>query len=302
MVAGTVGIIGIGNLGSAMAGNLVAGGFRVIGLDIDPGRLRAFAQVGGEPAASPAEVVARADEVILCLPSADALRRVISGEGGLVTAGRPGVVLIETSTLPVPVKEEARRAAGAVGMDMLDCPISGTGAMARRRDIAVYASGPEALIERCRPIFAAIARAAHRVGDFGAGTRLKLISNLLVSVHTAAAAEALTLAACSGLDPAAVLPLLCDGSGTSRMLEVRGPMMAADHFPGDSSTVDVLFKDVELILGLAADVNCPIPLMATTATMLSAARGQQLGSSDPAVLARVLGRLAGLQPPADETA
>jgi putative dehydrogenase len=269
----------------------------VVGFDTDPGRLGAFAEGGGEPVGSPGEVVSRADEVILCLPSTDALRRVVFGEGGVLAAGRPGVVLIETSTLPVPVKEEARRAVEAADMGMLDCPISGTGAMARRRDIAVYASGPTDLIERCRPIFEAVARSPHRVGDFGAGTRLKLISNLLVSVHTAAAAEALTLAARSGLDPTAVLPLLCDGSGTSRMLEVRGPMMAADAYPGNSSTVDVLFKDVEMILDFAAGVNCPVPLMAITATLLSAAQGQKLGSSDPAVLARVLGRLAGLESP-----
>ena len=296
MANGTVGIIGIGNLGSAMAGNLLAEGFRVVGFDVDPGRLGAFAEAGGEPARSPGEVVSRANEVILCLPSADALHRVISGEGGIAAAGAPGVVLIETSTLPVPVKEEARRVVAAAGMDMLDCPISGTGAMARRKDIAVYASGAAGLVERCRPIFESIARATHRVGDFGAGTRLKLISNLLVSVHTAAAAEALTLAARGGLDPAAVLPLLCDGSGSSRMLEVRGPMMVAGRFPGDSSTVDVLFKDVELILEFAADATCPVPLMASTAMLLSAAQGQGLGASDPAVLAKVLAGLAGIEP------
>ena len=282
-----IGVIGVGKMGSAMAANLVAGGFRVVGFDVDPHQLDLFEADGGERCGSPAEVTEKADIVILSLPSAAALRQVISGEGGLIAAGRKGVICVETSTLPVKVKEEARLLLEDVGIHLLDCPLSGTGDMARRKDLVIYASGSADLLDKCRPVFEAVSRGYGRVGGFGDGSRMKLVSNLLVSVHTAAAAEALTLAAKCGLDRGLALELLCAGSGNSRMLEIRGPMMAAQQFPGGSSTVDVLSKDVEIIIGLADEVGCPAPLMGLTATLLAAARGQHLGASDPAVIATV---------------
>jgi putative dehydrogenase len=291
-----VGIIGIGAMGEPLAANLVAGGFRVVGFG---GKrverwVKVLEDLGGEPAGSPAEVAARAEISIICLPGPAALRDVIHGKGGIISSGRTGGIFIETSTFPVPDKEEARKALAEVGMGMVDCPISGTGDMARRKDLVFYASGPEDLLERCRPVFEATSRYAPRVGDFGAGTKMKLVSNLLVSVHTVVAGEALTLAAKCGLDVAMTFDLLCAGSGTSRMLEVRGPLMVADDYPGTSAEVRTLSKDVEIIMDLATSHDCPVPLLATASTYFNAARGQGLGANDPAIVARVLAGLAGL--------
>jgi len=292
-----VGIVGIGAMGRPLAANWVAAGFRVVGFDIRSERMAHLRDLGGEATGSPADVVRAADQVILSLPSAAALDEVVHGEHGLVAGARPGVICIETSTLPLAVKEAARESLATAGMAMLDCPISGTGAQARLRDIVFYASGPEDLIERCRPALEAVSRAAPRVGDFGAGIKMKLVSNLLVSVHTLAAAEAMTLAARVGLEPAATYDLLCAGAGTSRMLEVRGPMMVAGEYSGETATIDTIGKDVELIMDLAARHHCPVPLLAVASTFYLAAMAQDLGSDDPAVLAEVLRRLAGLQEP-----
>jgi putative dehydrogenase len=290
-----IGVVGLGKMGFAVAANLVAGGFRVVGFDVEPHQLDLLVAKGGERCGSPAEVAEKAEIVILCLPSVTALHQVLSGEGGLVASGRSGVICVETSTLPVKVKEEARLLLADAGIHMLDCPISGTADMARRKDIVIYASGPAELLDKCRPVFEAVSRGYGRVGDFGDGSKIKLISNLLVCIHTAAAAEALTLAAKCGLDRGVVLELLRAGAGNSRMLEIRGPMMAARQFPGGSSTVDSISKDAEIIVGLADECGCPAPLMGLTSTLLAAARGQHLGSSDPAVIATVLARMAGLE-------
>ncbi|MGZ8755398.1 MAG: NAD(P)-dependent oxidoreductase [Acidimicrobiia bacterium] len=291
----TVGIVGVGAMGGALATNWVAAGFRVVGFDIRPERMAHLIDVGGNAAGSPADVTSAADRVILSLPSVAALDEVINGEKGMVAGARPGVICIETSTLPLTAKEAAQERLATAGMAMLDCPISGTGAQARLRDIVFYASGPEDLIERCRPMLEAVSRAAPRVGDFGAGIKMKLVSNLLVSVHTLAAAEAITLAARVGLEPAATYDLLCAGAGTSRMLEVRGPMMVAGEFSGETATIDTIGKDVELIMGFAARHSCPVPLLATASTFFLAAMAQGYGSDDPAVLAEVLRRMAGMQ-------
>src|SRR3970282_1982776 len=199
----SLGVIGLGNMGGAIAQNLLAAGFQVVGLDIDTERMALFAAGGGKPATTPAEVTQEADIVILSLPSVAALEQVVHGPGGLLEGGRSGVICIESGTFPLAAKISAAEALATRDIALLDCPGSGTGSQARNRDIVVYASGPPELVAKCEPVFKAISRAAPRVGDFGAGSTMKFVSNLLVAVHTVAAAEALTLAAKCGLDPGA---------------------------------------------------------------------------------------------------
>jgi len=291
-----VGIIGLGNMGGAMAGNLLAAGFRVVGLDIDQARLDQFVGKGGEAAPSPAKVAAETDIVILSLPNVPALEAVLAGPGGLLSEPRAGVICVESGTFPLAAKQSARLALAEVEMELLDCTVSGTGAQAQARDIVLYTSGPKEVLERCEAIFEAIARAHPRVGDFGAGSVMKFVSNLLVSAHTVAAAEALTLAARCGLDPAATLRLLTAGAGNSRMLEIRGPMMVTRDYDQGSSHLDSLAKDTEIILAFAGEHSCPVPMLATAATVFRAATSQHYSHLDPAVVREVLGSMAGLQP------
>lgn len=289
-----VGVIGLGNMGGAIAQNLLEAGFEVVGLDIDPARMSPFTAKGGRAAETPAEVTELADIVILSLPSVVALEQVMHGAGGLVPDGRSGVLCIESSTFPLSVKLAAAEALADKGITLLDCTVSGTGSQAKDRDIVLYTSGPPELLERCRPIFEAVSKASPRVGDFGAGSIMKFVSNLLVAVHTVAAAEALTLAAKAGLDTGTALELISAGAGNSRMLEVRGPLMVAGTYDIGSATLDTLTKDSEIILDFAAKQDCPTPLLSIAATFLRSAAAQGLHDQDPAVVREVLGALAGL--------
>src|SRR5215471_13610315 len=183
-----VGVIGLGNMGLPMAGHLLAAGFGVQGYDVRPEAAAALAEAGGVPAAS-------AQTVITSLPSVAALQQVVGGEQGLASATPDGLILIETSTLPIAAKAEAARALGRSGAVVLDCPLSGTASQMRAADIAVYASGDPAAIKRSNDVLAAFSRVQHEVGAFGNGMRMKLVANHLVAVHHTAAAEALLLAA-----------------------------------------------------------------------------------------------------------
>lgn len=290
----TVGVIGLGNMGGAIAQNLIAAEFQVVGLDIDPERMEAFTSSGGKPAASPAEVTQQAEIVILSLPSVAALEEVVHGPGGLVEGGRPGIICIESGTFPLAAKTAAARALEAKDIALLDCTVSGTGSQARSRDIVLYASGPAELVAKCRPVFEAISKDAPWVGDFGSGSVMKFVSNLLVAVHTVAAAEALTLAEKCGLDLGAALELITSGAGNSRMLEVRGPLMVAGDYDVGSATVDTLTKDTQIILGFAADQDCPVPLLSMAASFLRSAAANGWHDQDPAVVKQVLSALAGI--------
>ena len=290
----SLGVIGLGNMGGAIAQNLLAAGFQVVGLDIDTERMALFAAGGGKPATTPAEVTQEADIVILSLPSVAALEQVVHGSGGLLEGGRSGVICIESGTFPLAAKISAAEALASRDIALLDCTVSGTGSQARNRDIVVYASGPPELVAKCEPVFKAISKAAPRVGDFGAGSTMKFVSNLLVAVHTVAAAEALTLAAKCGLDPGAALELITSGAGNSRMLEVRGPLMVAGDYDVGSATVETLNKDTEIIIGFAAGQNCPVPMLSMAAAFLRSAAANGWHDQDPASVKEVLSTLAGI--------
>ena len=142
----------------------------------------------------------------------------------------PRRVVIEASTFALADKEAAEAALRAAGHILLDCPVSGTGAQAKIKDIVVYASGGAAEIKRLTPLFAAFSRAVHDLGAFGNGSRMKYVANLLVAIHNVASAEAMVLGIKAGLPPQLIYDLVKAGAGNSRVFELRGPMMAKDRY------------------------------------------------------------------------
>ncbi len=287
-----VGFIGLGTMGSAMSSHLLRAGYAVTGYDIDPSRLEEHVERGGHRAASPAEVVTDAEIVVTSLPSAAALSDVLRGDQGLASQPKAGLLIIETSTLPAEVKEEARRFLAGHGKTLLDCPISGTGAQARRRDIVAYLSGDEDAKARAEPVLSAMTRNWHDVGPFGNGMRMKIVANLLVAVHNLAAAEALVLAEKAGLDLPMVLRAVSDGAGSSRMFELRGPLMARGNYSEPGMRTRVFAKDIEIIEACAAGLRSPTPLFSLASTFYRAALAQGRGRDDTACVHAVLRQLA----------
>jgi 3-hydroxyisobutyrate dehydrogenase-like beta-hydroxyacid dehydrogenase len=282
-------------MGGQIAEHLLAAGYQVTGRDIAPDRASALAALGGTAVtvAQSAAGAARADTVIVSLPSVRSFTEVIGGPGGIGESARPGLVVIEASTLPLEVKEDARRLLASRGAVLLDCPISGTGAQLRTKDVVVYASGDEEALARVTPVLAGFSREVIDLGPFGNGTRLKLVANLLVAVHNVAAAEALLLAERAGLDPRLALAALTAGAGTSRMLEVRGPLMTEGSYGAATMAVRTFQKDLDIISGFARDLECPTPVFGAAALVHLTALAQGHGDDDTASVFAVLRRLAG---------
>jgi 3-hydroxyisobutyrate dehydrogenase-like beta-hydroxyacid dehydrogenase len=223
------------------------------------------------------------------LPSARALLDVTAE---LAATGQAGQIVIETSTLPIAVKDESRKLLAARGVSLLDCPLSGTGAQARTGDLAVYASGSRAAYRRCIPVFEAFARSHYYLGAFGAGSKMKFVANLLVAIHNVSAAEALVLGMKAGLDPDLMVKVLGDGAGSSRMLQVRGPMMARGDYRDATMKVSVWQKDMKIIGEFARELDCPTPLFAATSGIYNAAMAQGFGEADTASVCAVMARMA----------
>jgi 3-hydroxyisobutyrate dehydrogenase-like beta-hydroxyacid dehydrogenase len=288
----TVGVIGLGIMGSAMAANLAKSGFRVIGHDVATAARRGHRRAGGVVARSNADVARRAPIVITSLPSAKALESVAAE---VAATRRKGLIVVETSTLPIEVKQAARDALARGGITLLDCPLSGTGAQARVKDLLVYTSGPRAAVAACKEVFRGFSRGAYYVGGFGAGSKMKYVANLLVAIHNVAAAEAFTLARKAGLDPALVLKVVGDGAGTSRMFQVRGPMMVAEDYRDATMKIEVWQKDMHIIGEFATKLGCPTPLFAASAPLYTAAMASGYAKQDTGAVCAVLGEMAGLE-------
>lgn len=284
-----IGLIGLGIMGSAMAANLIQGGYPVIGYDLIAARRRRHVRAGGRIVKSARDVGQAADIVICSLPSTEALLAVAADLSG---ARRRRRIVVETSTLPIAVKEEARRRLAAAGTILLDCPLSGTGAQARTRDLVMYASGPRAAYRTVTPVLPAFTRAHHYVGGFGAGSKMKFVANLLVAIHNVAAAEALVLAMKAGLDPAMTLEVIASGAGSSRMLQVRGPMMVRGDYSDAMYRLSGWAKDMTVIGDFARQVGCPTPLFAATAPIYTAAAATRRETEDTAAVCAVLEQMA----------
>lgn len=290
MAQRTVGMIGLGIMGSAMSANLMQAGFRVLGYDVAPRARIAHARAGGAAAKSPRDLARRAAVIITSLPSADALARVAAELAG--SAAR-GAIVIETSTLPIPVKGAAREVLAKRGIVLLDCPLSGTGAQARAKDLVVYASGDRAACRAVAPVLEGFSRAHYFVGAFGSGSKVKFVANLLVAIHNVAAAEAMVLGMKAGLDPALVLKVISAGAGSSRMFQVRGPMMVKGDYRDVTMKNEVWQKDMTIIADFARKLDCPTPLFAASAPFYNAAMAMGLAKEDTGAVCAVLERLAG---------
>ena len=285
----SVGVVGLGIMGSAMAANLMRAGYRVIGYDVLATRRRDHRRAGGQAARGCRDVATNARVVICSLPSSEALQQTAAA---FARSARPPRVVIDTSTLPIAVKEAARRRLAARGTTMLDCPLSGTGSQARTKDLEVYASGNRRAYLEVAPILDAIARAHYHVGPFGAGSKTKFVANLLVAVHNVAAAEALVLAMKAGLDPSTTLKVISDGAGSSRMLQVRGPLMVTGDYAKALMKLEIWQKDMTIIADFAREMGCPTPLFDATAPIYTAATAAG-GSRDTAAVCAVLEKMAG---------
>jgi putative dehydrogenase len=288
-----VGQIGLGIMGGAFARHLREARFDVVGFDVDSARRKDLQRLGGTAEASIAAVAARAQILITSLPSIAAVEAVFFGNGGVVDSCPPGTIVIEASTLPLEVKLAIRDRSAARKITVLDCPISGTGAQAAAKDISVYASGPKEAVDRCQGVFAGFARSTHYCGGFGNGSKLKFIANLLVTIHNLSTAEAVVLGRRSGLDLDLLYNVIRDGAGTSRMFEVRAPLMIRRDYGEATMKVDVYQKDIDIIGAYATGLHCPTPLFEASKAFYSAAYAQGHAKDDTASICAVLEHMAG---------
>ncbi len=286
----TVGLVGVGLLGHAVASRLLAGGHAVVGYDVVPERIEALRALGGRAAGSVAEVARASNAVATLLPSLATVEEAFLGPAGILATAPPGQTLMQMSTISPALTERLARETTARGLDFLDAPVSGTSAMVAAGQGLFLVGGERAVFDRWQPVLAAALRPVY-VGRAGQAMVVKLAANLLVAVNTLAAAEALHMTARAGLAPDVVFEVLTGGAASSRMLEVRGPLIIRRDFRPQMK-LDLFMKDLHLIQEAGAAVGAPVPLTDLTERLCAAAVAAGHGAEDLSAVVTVLETLA----------
>jgi 3-hydroxyisobutyrate dehydrogenase/glyoxylate/succinic semialdehyde reductase len=280
-----VGIVGLGIMGGAIARNLIDRGWHVVGFDIEPARRAELAQAGVVIASDVAQLTREAPVIMTSLPSPAAVEEVAHA---IANCGQLSRIVIELSTLSLADKLRFEAILKKAGHIALDCPLSGTGAQAKVRDLVVYASGESEAIAKCMGLFADFAKQSADLGRYGNGSRMKFIANHLVAINNVAAAEAMLLAERAGLDPKMVVDMVGPGAGGSRMFQMRAPMMVEGVYEPATMKVSTWKKDMAIIAEFADDVGCATPLFTLTQPVYAEAMSMGLGDQDTASVFEVL--------------
>jgi L-threonate 2-dehydrogenase len=288
-----VGLVGVGTMGSAMSAHLIDRGFQVMGYDLSSTRLDDLRERGGVPVESVGQLVAGSDVLITSLPSVAAAEEVLSQIGSHL---RPGLAIIETSTLPLSMKSRHQQAFLGKGAHLLDCPLSGTGGQALTRDVVVFGSGEAGAFEAARSVMEAFSRSVRYLGPFGTGSVMKYVANLLVSVHNAATAEAFALGLRAGLDPGQLYETICDSAGSSVIFEKRGRSMVDKQYLPAATKVSMYIKDIDVIGSFADDLGLATPVLDSTRDLYRRAVALGLDEHDAAVLLEVISSSAASPP------
>lgn len=255
----TIGFVGVGKIGLPICENLIKKGYRVLGYRRSS--LADFEKLGGIPAKSPADIGSQVDLVFTCLPSDDALEEVVNGPNGLVHSARPGQIVVEFGSHSIPSKERYVAPLAAKGAVFLDGEVSGTPGMVAQRKAVIYLAGDQAAAQRIEPAVNGFADLCLYLGAFGAATKVKLISNLLVGLNIAGTAQAMAIGLKSGVDASLMIRAIANGSGGSTQFGIRASWMAERRFMPQQGSAAGLKHYLDGAKELADSVGAATPLL-----------------------------------------
>lgn len=286
----TIGFVGVGKIGLPISENLIKSGYRVLGYRRSS--LAEFEKIGGVPAKSPAEIGAQADIVFSCVPTTEAMDEVISGPQGLIHSARPGQIIAELGSHPVPEKQKHVATLAAKGAAFIDGEVSGTPGMVAARKAVIYLGGDAEACKRLEPTIKGFADMCLYFGPFGAATKVKLVNNLLVAINIAATAEAMALGLKAGVDVDLMIKAIASGSGGSTQFGIRAPWMAQRRFQPVQGQAALLFHYFDMIEQWANETDTATPLLDRAIELYRKCCDMGLGEShDVAVMIDVINSL-----------
>src|SRR5689334_2425829 len=293
----TIGFIGLGNMGRPMASNLVRKGFALVVHDIVPKPVEALAALGAKTATTVADVTGASDIVITMLPDSASVETVIAGGDGVLAHSRPGMAIMDMSTIDPMVTDRMASAAQAKGVAFVDAPVGRLASHAERGESLFMVGAHDDAFARVRPLLEAMGSTIHHCGGIGTGMRTKLVNNYLAIISTQLNAEALALSQRFGLSLRKTLDVLYGTTATNGQLAIAWPskVLKGDTEPG--FTIDLAHKDLTLIVNAGNAVNVPMPVAAVAREAFSVARSRGYGARDFSIIVDVLCEIAKIEKP-----
>jgi 2-hydroxy-3-oxopropionate reductase len=288
----TVAFIGLGNMGRPMASHLIAAGYTLRVHARRAAAMQPLVDLGATACASPAEAARGAQFIITNVTNSEDVRQVLLGAGGAIDTAAAGSVVIDHSTICAQVTREIAAVLAERGIEMLDCPVSGGVKGALARTLSIMVGGKPEVLERVRPLLAAVGQTITYIGGHGAGQVVKACNQIVQVVNIQGIAEAMLFARAQGVDCARMLGALQAGFAGSKMLDLMGPKMATRDFAAGIEA-RLHQKDYGLIVEMARDAKLAMPAVALVAQQLNALVGQGWGTDDTSSLLRVLEALNG---------
>lgn len=291
-----VGFIGVGNMGNPMAGNVLKAGFPMTVFDKHAPAMKNLVDAGAKPAASAAAVVEASEILLTCLPASPDVEEVYLGPGGLVERARPGMILVDLSSVLPSTPRKIEPLAKARGVHFLECPVSGGVSGARAATLAIMVGGDGAALDRARPVLRAIGPNIFHVGPAGAGNTVKAINNMMACVNSLAMMEGVALGVKAGLDPMTIYEVVKASSGGSKALErIPSAIVPRKFEPGFK--VRLMNKDLETFNTIAKELHVPVSFSNVAQRYQQAAMAAGLADQDTSVAMTVIERLAAIEVP-----
>jgi 3-hydroxyisobutyrate dehydrogenase-like beta-hydroxyacid dehydrogenase len=289
-----VGFIGIGAMGTPMAQHILQAGFPLMVYDRLPARTEPFAALGVPVAESCAEVARRSDVVITMIGQVVDELDVVLGTDGVLEGARPGLILIDSSTVGIAASKKMAEAARAKGVAFLDATVSGSVGPAKEGKLAFMVGGERADLDKAQPVLLAMGDRVFHVGPNGAGSAMKVIVNLMIGMTVLTVAETLTLGQKAGLDPHQMLEILGQTAVSSPHLKNKGKMMVERQFE-PAFALKYMQKDFDLIMEAAHDLKTPLFTSAIAHQVYTAANVAGYGELDYAAVIKFLEAAAAIQ-------
>lgn len=281
-------VVGLGSMGMGAAKSCINAGLTTYGVDLNPQALATLQQAGAKQAATRADdFAADLDALLLLVVNAAQVKQILFGENCLAAKLKPNTPIMVSSTLSAADARQIEQQLLALGLNMLDAPVSGGAAKAAEGQITVMASGAESTFQQLQPVLDAIAGKVYRIGEeIGLGATVKIIHQLLAGVHIAAGAEAMALAARAGIPLDVMYDVVTHAAGNSWMFENRmRHVVDGDYAP--KSAVDIFVKDLGLVTDTAKALHFPLPLASTAFNMFTAASNAGFGKEDDSAVIKI---------------
>ena len=290
-----VGFIGVGVMGRPMVSNLLKAGFPCTIYDINPVPIEALVAEGATPASSAADVAKSSDVFVTMVVNDAQFAATLFEPGNAASALKPGATIIGMSTMSVGMVREAAARLKEIGVHYLDAPVSGGETGASTGTLSIMVGGPPEVFERCKPVLSVLGSNIYHVGqNVGDGQAVKMINQLMVCVHNAVAAEALTLGEKAGLDKAMLLEIISKSAGNSWIFSDRGPRMVSEQFSPPKSALGILVKDLGFVVDTANNMGYPLILGSVTYQLYKMASIKGWDKLDDSIMIKLMEEIAGL--------